>query len=413
MRIFFTFLILHHHRRSFRRKPKLNFLFLYHIQRIDQKSRITLDSLENVSTNELSQQILDFINEHPDKREKLIDYVFNVKLLNNQTKDRSEEKYQQSLIDAVTDYSMILETAEEFSNNGIVTKKVADRWQSESIPAEDDFELYNAKLKIAELNRRYFEATVELKEAADDQNILVPLDLIFGPPKAFDIAINVVTGAVSAVFSNAEEDRKIMQESNSALYNICETLWIDMQHYTDEATIREYYRSRVPRYLFAYDIEEDYFPQSSDEVYISWRNGSIPRDALQKLYQDLSGDWKSLFTGQTIHLEDNYENENKVATYPKMNAVHFCGKNAIFAECDYRGADFGKAGKTAEIFVTTAYLLDNDGTRKKVVIMYADYKLAPQYVNGSNPENVSDSWKYVQNYRVYKIGSAEDVFIKM
>ena len=139
---------------------------------IDQKSRITLDSLENVSTNELSQQILDFINEHPDKREKLIDYVFNVKLLNNQTKDRSEEKYKQSLIDAVTDYSMIFETAEEFSNSGIVTKKVADRWQSESIPAEDDFELYNAKLKIAELNRRFFEARIDLKDALDDQTIL-------------------------------------------------------------------------------------------------------------------------------------------------------------------------------------------------------------------------------------------------
>ena len=83
-----------------------------------------------------------------------------------------------------------------------------------------------------------------------------------------------------------------------------------MNKYKTETDITEYYKSRVPKYLFAYDIEEAYFPQSPDEVDISWRNGSIPKDSLKKLYKDISGEWQSLMTGQIITLRDNYENEN-------------------------------------------------------------------------------------------------------
>ena len=379
---------------------------------VSNDRRVTMDSLEDVSSEELAQQVIEFINNDSKERDKLIDYVLNVQVVKSQNQNLTKEKFQNSLIDALEDYSTIENTAKSLSNSGVVSNRVSSKWLSETLPQKDDIKLYNAKMKIAELNRRFFEANADIK-AEEEPSIL---DLIGGPPKkASEVIFDVISGAVlDAVFSDKEENMQIMKSADAALQNIYENLWIDVDKYNTKASVMEYYESRVPKYLFAYDIEEAYFPQSPDEVDISWRNGSVPKDSLKKLYKDISGEWKSLITGQTITLKDNYENENKVSTYPKMNMVHFCGKNEIFAECDYRGADFGKAGKSAEIFVTTAYFSDDDGNKKKVLIMYADYKLAPQYVNGSNPDGSygKDDWKYLQNYKVYNIGSAEDVFIR-
>ena len=374
---------------------------------VQNDRRITMDSLEDVSSEELARQVIEFINNNSKERDKLIDYVLNVQVVKSQSQNLSKKKFRNSLIGALEDYSIIENTAKNLSDSGVVSSRVSSKWLSETLPQKDDIELYNAKMKIAELNRRFYDANADIK-AEEDPGIF---DLIGGPPKkASEFIFDAVT---DAIFSDKAENTQIMKSSDAALQNIYENLWLDVNKYKTENDIMEYYKSRVPKYLFAYDIEEDYFPQSPDEVDISWRNGSIPKDSLKKLYKDISGEWQSLMTGQIITLRDNYENENKVSTYPKMNMVHFCGKNEIFAECDYRGADFGKAGKSAEIFVTTAYFSDDDGNKRKVLIMYADYKLAPQYVNGSNPENSGDGWKYLQNYKVYNIGSAEDVFVKI
>ena len=411
-------------------------------KRLDEESAkkeiITISSLKEVSTEDLEQQVINFVNVNPEKRDKLIDYIFNVQIVNNnlikkhtaqsiesgsslnnsipipliggligdyltdRSYDKMNREYSDALVSAVTDFSIIRDTAKTYLDRGLITKRVCDKWLEETIPAEGDIETYNVKLKIAELNRRVFEAFLEANRSNESIQDLFEMN-------AFDMVIGAVSTKIFG--DDRAENRKIMEAANNSLHNICETLWIDMQRYKSEDNIKEYYSSRVPRYLFAYDIEEIYFPQSLDEVYVSTYGGHVPKEALKKLYTTLSGQWQSLKTGETITIEDNYENENKVYTYPKINMVHMMSKTAAYAECDYRGANIGRAGNIAKIFLTPARLSDENGNIKEVLMMYANYR--PLALKGiGSDDRWRNDWEYVQNYRVYNMCDADDVFIK-
>lgn len=394
-------------------------------------ARMTIDKLEDVSTEELHGQVIELINRRPETRDKLISYIFNVQLVNNhfikqntvsdissssgimnsipliggylsdRTYDNIIQKYGDALVAAVTDYSIIRKTAQACVDSGLITERVHDIYLTTELPDENDVEIFNAKMNIAELNRRFFESFVEANKSDQGiQDLLSPLS-----------PVDFVVGAFSAVFFGGKaEYRATIQASSDALQNICETLWIDMHNYDDEDHIAEYYRARIPKYLFAYDIEETYFPQSLDEVYVSTYSGAVPDDALKKLYAMLSGEWKSLKTGETITIKNNYENTKKVMTYPKINMVHMMSKTAPYAECDYRGEKFGAAGTLVEIFLTPARLPDKDGNKQDIILLYANYK--PVALKGIHDDRWSNDWDYVQNYRVFNMQSADDIFFK-
>ena len=397
---------------------------------ITTENRLSIDELKNISTEELNRQILDFINQHPDRRDKLIDYIFNVQLVNNhfikentasnissdsrltnsipliggmltdKTYEDLVQKYSDNLVAAVTDYSLIKKTTRACVDNGIVTERVHDMYLAGEIGDENDVEIYNTKLKIAELNRRFFESFVEIHKSDESiQDLLSPLT-----------PIDFVVGAFSLILFENDNDQT-MKSASDSLHNTCENLWIDMQRYKDEESIAEYYFARIPKYLFAYDIEETYFPRDLNEVYVSIHSGTIPNDALKKLYSIFSGKWKSLKTGEIIEIADNYINESKVMTYPKFNMVHMMSKTAPYAECDYRGAGIGRAGNIAEIFLTPVRLPDENGIKKDVLLMYANYKMVE--MKGLRDDRWRDDWEYVQNYRVFNIQTADDIFVKM
>ena len=149
-------------------------------------ARMTIDKLEDVSTEELHGQVIELINRRPETRDKLISYIFNVQLVNNhfikqntvsdissssgimnsipfiggylsdRTYDNIIQKYGDALVAAVTDYSIIRKTAQACVDSGLITERVHDIYLTTELPDENDVEIFNAKMNIAELNRRFF-----------------------------------------------------------------------------------------------------------------------------------------------------------------------------------------------------------------------------------------------------------------
>lgn len=75
----------------------------------------------------------------------------------------------------------------------------------------------------------------------------------------------------------------------------------------------------------------------------------------------------------------------------------------------YRGAIIGQPGNSAAIFLTPARLADTDGNKKDVLLMYANFNLG----SANNADPVKQPLEYLQDYRVFNVESAGDVFVKV
>ena len=167
-----------------------------------------------------------------------------------------------------------------------------------------------------------------------------------------------------------------------------------MDRYESEQSINEYYKSIIPKYLFPFEFESAFIPQSESdfEIYETSRSS----DNYKKIYAILNEEWTSLTTGKKILVYVNPMNENRDGKL-RINSVYALGKNQPFAA-------FNFAENPKRYFVTPAVHI-KDGKRENVLLMYVGYEIL--HFNGSE-----NGFGYTENLRLENIGSAKDILIR-
>ena len=258
-------------------------------------------------------------------------------------------------------------------------------------------ETYNAEVKIALLQYRKAQAYINnhrLWEIHGSYQI--------GTPDAIDIALVIIDELTYD--KNAFKDKIDEEKYNSALNSIekiCSALWFaKIPENESETGIERYYTSLIPRHIFAYVVEENYFPKNRDDVFI----GRISKDASEKIETLLNGEWTSLNTGEKITIKTDMHNLSKDDRYIERNYIYFCDKNNIFASFNYRD----KYDNLNKCLMTQAKYSNFGNSNDNVILLYKN----PQTFNVKEFNRYATDLKFVETYRINNISGADEVLMK-
>ena len=367
---------------------------------ITQK-RVTIESLRNVDDSILANQVIEFINNNPDKEDKIIGNAMKLKSViikyDSKTKDTETEaysaaqvpivggflkdnaydkfadKYKKEILATVNNNSVMKDVLENYHNSKVLTDYAYEILKNKYLT--EDIETNNATMKIVAITYHAIEAYIENEKET--------------PSIGFDPGVFDVIDIISYNFSSHENAEKY-KSARKALQSIYETLPIDLNHYITKDEIKNYYSSLVPKYMFPYEFEEVYLPASDDEVFT--RN-SVSSEERKRIYSMLNGQWTSLITGQSGEIVTFPEND-KILKLPQVNFVDVLAKNEQFARFDYINED----GSKDNCFIIPAIYRN----KTKVLVMYIDHSYL----------HFDDSVEMYKNLRFNNIKSARDVWIK-
>ena len=367
---------------------------------------ISIESLESVNENVLADQVIEYINANPDKKGRLISYIFNLELLSNRYNAEIErishsdgEAIANSipLIDGLIvdkSWNSITEgykraIVNEINNDSVMRSILDARYASHTLRDAaynvlsnmylintNDIDNCNALIKIAAIKHHAVEAYVE------DHKGRLSLD-----PGVFDV-IDIV---FYAVFS-AKENRGKYNSAQQALNRISAALSLDTNKCRTKEEMEKYFASLIPRYMFPYELEEIYSPADKNAVFT---DNNAKADDRKRVYEMLRGTWHSLITDKTAVIETFPENDYS-AKAPRVNFIDVLDKKEPYARFNY----IFPSGNRVNCFITPA-LYVKDGRKTKVLVMYSNYEL----IKGGE----SSIYK---NGRVENVLSAEDVFIR-
>lgn len=393
-------------------------------KKIDKQ--ITIESLKNFSNEELEKQVIDYINSNPNEIEEITNYILTLKFNNimmsqhlspskvegtsnmyntipliggfllDSHYDEKLDEYEKLLINHINDYSIIKDAATELVNNKIITEKVYNKYLSENIPENVNDDNYNTKVKIAALNYRFMNAFIELyKSDKGLQDLLVK-------PGIIDIFTNIV-------FSDDKRKYKQTLESTlNSINNIAGSLDINIDNYDSKEDILKYYQSKIPKYAFAYDLEEIYFPKSKNDVLIH----TSKKEERRRIYDMFNGKWLSLKNNRIRNITAHPENDGEFNKQEKVNYINALDKNEQFADFNFirsKDSEFKfveSIGRNDEIFISPVKYINDEGQAVNTLVMYINYELLSY--NGKDQD-----FGYVQNLRVTNILRAKDVLVKI
>lgn len=332
------------------------------------------DSLENFSISQLENDVINYINQNPDERYYLINYVLNLRMIELQGKNPQAigdgtafllnslpgvggiiggivsdsmtnnflEDYKKVLTAAAKDFSCAQNAVEKEKDYLEKRGKGYEVLTKLNSPENLKSETYNAEMKIAEIMYRSFAAMVEENKVRAGLKIPDALDLLeFAKYHAFD----------------KDENLDTINNSAQALENIYSALWVDMEHYSDKKSFDDYFTSIIPRWLFPYEFEQTFLPQNASDLLISEQ--SYSKEYNEKIYSIFNAEWTSLFNGRKKLFYINPAHEHRTDK-PKINTIYALAKNSPFVAFD-------------RYFITPAIHIEN-GERKKVLLLYVDYK---------------------------------------
>lgn len=379
-------------------------------QKEKDKETDAVDALKDISNDELFNQISAYIGAHPEKRQLLINYAFNIKTIQFKRgekasiDDRAEsaintipilggmitdamyegmvKNYKNALLKLIGDSTIPKNIADKKHAERILTDHAYNIYLDMYCPAMDA-ESYDIMAKIATISYRQFEA------ATEDNKLRMSLDY-----DVFDW-LDVLTYSVFSEKDNLDKYRS----SKETMKNIYELLDVDMGKYRSKDAIISYYEGQVPNHMFPFDIEETYFPDSKDELFME---NSAKKDDRMRLYSLLNGQWRSLITGKEVELYLPPELDGKIYKYPKINYINLISKTEPFAYFNYDDA----TNKLQKAFITPARYYE-DGEFNDVLLLYLNHKILTVYDNSNY-----SSLKFANNFRVNNVQSAEDVLVK-
>ena len=371
---------------------------------------LNIDSLANANANILADEVINYANTHPDKVVPLKNYVLRLKSISsrresnfeNRNKDSEAMAFNIPIIGGIILDSGYEDFIKSYKNaivraidEDVTMKKFLDNYHSSGrlsdiaynalleryLPNKNDVENYNALIKIAAIKYHAVEAYVDDKKTRF--NILAPGIL------------DAIDAASYAAFSS-KENRIKYQSANEAFKRISTTLEMDSVpvggNYNAEDARKNYYASLIPKYIFAFELEEIYVPADKNSVYLK---NSANSEQRKRIYNLLAGEWISLVTGKTHHITNLAAND-KTGKTPRVNYVDTLDKNEPLARFNFITGN----GQNVKIFITPAMYV-KDGQKSKVLALYFEYELL-----GGNETTI------YKNGRVTNIGRAEDVYIK-
>ena len=370
------------------------------------QGRLNIEQLESVNANVLADQVIEYINANPDKKGRLISYIFNLKILSNKydseikrlghsdgealansipligglivdkSWDSLTNAYKKAIVNEINNDGVMRNILDARHANNILRDVAYNELSKRYLINPDDIENYNALIKIAAIKYHSVEAY------AEDHKGRFSLD-----PGVFDV-IDMVS---YAVFS-AKENQDKYKSAQQALARICAELSIDSNKCRTKEEMEKYFASLIPRHMFPYELEETYLPADKTSVFTE---NSVSPEERRRVYEMLRGTWRSLITEKTAVIETFPENDNSART-PRVNYIDVLDKKESYARFNY----FFPSGNRVNVFITPAFYV-KDGRKTKVLVMYSNYEL----IKGGE----SSVYK---NGRVENIISAEDVFIR-
>lgn len=369
--------------------------------------RITLESLDDVPSAQLADDVIAYVQAHPEKEEQMLNFAMYSRDLQAETKvaaknrtesgmvmntipvvggfiadaadDRFLEAYQKGLLQSMDGclerkHALLEDLAPRYAKSTKIAEKCLEVNPAETL----DNETYNAMMRISALLYRETEVVVEDAKAWCGLGVPDEFDII---GLAFDKALDVVL-----------QTSKKGQEAHAALLKIYDAL--SMQSKVSwESYYTDYWIERIPRYIFAYTLETDYAPDASELVV----DGHTNREDTQKIYRWLNGEWESLVTGNKVQIQADPKHDGKIYRYPKVGFVFGESRTQPYAAFYYDDEHNDKQ----KYFITPATYVHDDGTREHVLVLYQNYALL-----GAAGD------RYMDALRIERMDSAEDVLIK-
>jgi len=375
--------------------------------------RITMEDVESVSDEQLANEVIQYVKEHPESRIDMENFIlnnktlhdavqFNVKsqdgkigaeavldtvipvpviggligsVIDSQSDKHFLELYKKQILAYTNDYTVAKDVTDRLLASRQIDQETHDKFLSIYVKEDIDTETYNAMVKIGALMFR------ETKAVVDD---IKRADTIF--PSTADIAVGLVVELASYVMSD-DENKKKRESARQALDSIYNDFSI-----TDNSKLENLWEPLVPKYILPYRLKavvepKDYKFKNDDQ-------------AILALYPYINGKWESLYTKEIFEIWLNPAH---------LNRVHYNDQpaNIAFIDPDIPLASFQFSGKNVRYFITPVIYTDEEGKEEEVLFLYKSY-------NFVNFNGVWEGVKYADNLCVDNIRYAgtEDVFIK-
>ena len=370
--------------------------------------RISFDSLDSLSEQELGNDVIKYIENNPDKIEPVAQYAMLTRTYHNNMKIRQKNKsdgavqaeivfnsiplvggmiidssnesmlesYKKALISKIGDYSTAKNVTDDLLNKGVITSETHDIFLELNMKNEIDNEAYNNSMKISALMYRELEAVVE------DAKIRVGMS-----PDIFD----VIDIATYAVFNKSENARKA-----SDAHRALESIYKAIEPRTGTLDIVKYWDSKIPKWLFPYRFSNQVIADEKDKIYYE---NTAPQELRENLYSLVNGTWESLITGESVVFQLN----------PKLDHRLYETKKIGFIGCmdyDKKYIHFNFPDALGTFFITQiSYTYPFKEKSEDVLLMYRDYDFIS--FNGSDQKA-----GYSKNLRIENMKRAADVLIK-
>lgn len=368
--------------------------------------KITIDSLSNVSDEQLIQDVNKYLDEHQDvvAKERILMYANQVENIYKNTNIRYKkdvglvineipvagglildygdknvlsvftEKMEKTV---VLDYDILdklhynVAGTEKERNDTI--KKFKEKFKA-TYAAEPEIEVYNILMMIGALKCRQVET------------ILVDTEIHYTFNPNF---IDIIDFYTYELFT-APENRERMEKLKKGIEEIYSKL-----PYDPNKDIKPFIEEKVPPYLYPYNLKQRYITEESENLI---RNNGANKDVRIKLYNTVNGEWYSLRNEKITNIQFDPEYDEQIYVYPKINYISCIDKKEYCATFNYR--DYNDENHNAFI-IPVIYYDDNTQKEEEVLIMYLDYNLHDDL----------DS-KYLKHLDLTQMLKAEDILIK-
>ena len=380
------------------------------------EKKITIDSIKDKSNDELAEEVIGYIKEHPENSELIASFIAytrdkhlkrtihvegdsvllnSVPIVGGAITDYSNSKYVSNYKD---DFSKLIEEIPKLRNQslhqlvqGVVSKHLLEQSDADifydlnKMPTSVDIKAYNAMIKTSALMVRELEAVIEESKSR------------FGIEP--DI-IDFIDIATYELFSS-EENKKIILSCRHSINNICESLNISKEYtknknYSLDTLIFKLYNDKIPRHLFPYKLEVSYLP--ADDGGMKYQTGDS--NLRKEICSILNGKWTSLKTGEDEVISVNPLFVGKIGRYPTVGYVE-----CVNIDYNFAVFNFDKSSSSSRIFITPAIYVNENKDKEEVLIMYVDYTILG-YNRGNSNEDL------LKNYNITRMNMAEDVLIK-
>ena len=367
--------------------------------------KISIDSLAQVNDDELSKQVIDYIENHPDEYETIANYALLTRTFHNNVKIRKQsgdnayaevvlnsipllggmiidhsienflESYKKALVDKIGDNTALKNVVASYLKNGEIIQETHDIFLKQHLKESVSNETYNTMVKISALMYR------EMEPIIDDAKTRIGLE-----PDVFDL----IDIAVYSTFY--KEENMIKNESaRKSLEAIYTKLNLD-----NSQSLENFWGAMVPRWLYPYRFSNQIIPSSDNGVLY---DNHATESMRKKLYSLVNGKWESIITGKEENIQLNPNSDHKLYEDNKINYIDVMCKDIPYVVYNLPN------GRERAFITKATYTYPYDGKSEEVLVMYKDYGFL-------SFNNYDRGKKYSENLRIENMKSAKDILIK-